>query len=129
MFYKDKIKDIKSYILVPYQEIVITLNQTKKNFSKLSNDELASLYKIIEKNIFYYYGKYDFYCKYSELKVEDVLLKSCPQFKNEISHMHNLVKSKNVIDNTNEIQLAIKRFKTEFIKYFFNDIIVKNDKL
>lgn len=129
LFYKDKIKDIKSYILVPYQEIVITLNQTKKNFSKLSNDELASLYKIIEKNIFYYYGKYDFYCKYSELKMEDMLLKSCSQFKNEISHMHNLVKSKNVTDNTNEIKLAIKKFKIEFIKYFFNDIIIKSDKL
>lgn len=118
LYYKNQIKDIKSYVLIPYQEIMITLSQIKKNLSKLSNDELAILYKIIEKNIFYYYGKYDFYCKYSGVKIEDLLLKNCTQFKNEINNIHKLIKSNNIINNINNIQLEIKNFKTNFLKFF-----------
>ena len=117
IFYRNNFEDIKTYILIPLSDIITVLCQRKGSCIDMSNDEFAKQFVKMKKNIFYYYGKYDLYIKYSEKNMPDLLIKNCPKFIDRISEIHNAVKIKNIESNIHNIKYLTKTFQNEVFEY------------
>lgn len=117
IFYRNNFEDIESYILIPLADIITVLCQQKGSCIDMSNNEFAKQFVKMKKNIFYYYGKYDLYTKYSRKNMPDLLNKNCPNFIDRISEIHNAVKSKNIESNINNIRHLTKTFQDEVFEY------------
>lgn len=117
IFYRNNFEDIESYILIPLADIISVLTQERGSCIDMSDDEFAKQFVKMKKSIFYYYGKYDLYIKYSSKNMPDLLNKNCPQFMDKISEIHNAVKNKNIESNIHNIRYLEKTFQDEVFEY------------
>lgn len=117
MKYKEEITDIQNYILYSLADITYVLNSQQNSLSNMSDFLFEKQYIETEKRIFYYYGKYDLYIKYSGKNMPDLLLQNCPQFSKEINNIHNFAKSKDIINNIDPMKSAINDFRKAYFEH------------
>lgn len=118
VFYKNELEDIESYIITPLADITSIICQDRDAYIDLSDFEFAKQYVKLEKNIFYYYGKYDLYTKYANKNMPDLLQKNCQNFSDIISKIHNAVKTKNIEPSIYNIRNLLKNFQDNVYTYF-----------
>lgn len=118
MKYKEEITDIQNYILYSLADITNVLVNPQGSFSNMPEYLFLKQYVDTERRIFYYYGKYDLYTKYSGKNMSDLLINNCSEFSKEINNIHSILKSKNVINNIDSMKFAIQDFKEKYFEHF-----------
>lgn len=118
IFYKNELEYIESYVVIPLSDITSVICQDKGTYINMPSFEFTKQYMKIEKNIFYYYGKYDLYIKYSGRNMQDLLISNCPEFSKEINNIHKILKSKDIVNNIDSMRSAVHNFKEKYFEYF-----------
>nr|DAP35475.1 MAG TPA: peptidase [Caudoviricetes sp.] len=118
MMCKEESMDIQNYILCSLADITNVLMSPQYSFSNKPNYLFEKEYSDIERRIFYYYGKYDLYNKYSGKNMPDLLISNCPEFSKEINNIHDVLKSKDFVNNIDSMKAAIDDFQKLYFEYF-----------